>query len=90
MNDLPTNYGKETRKSIIYEGDFKNGLYDGNGTLLFPNGRSYTGSFKNHQFHGEGTLTNDDGVKYKGEWQNGELALGLVTYHNGSYYTGTL
>ncbi len=43
MNDLPHGKGVEVRKKVRYEGEFKNGLYDGNGTLIFPNGRKYIG-----------------------------------------------
>lgn len=82
--------GKETRKKVIYEGQFSNGLYHGQGCLTFPNGRSYRGNFANHQFHGEGELIGDDGIKYQGNWKLGALDHGTITYHDGSHYAGQL
>ncbi|EGR28221.1 MORN repeat protein [Ichthyophthirius multifiliis] len=90
QNDLPSGNGKEIRKQVVYEGSFQKGLYDGFGKLSFPNGRVYEGNFKNHQFHGKGELINDDGVRYKGDWENGCLLIGVISYHDGSYYTGSL
>ncbi|KAL4473619.1 hypothetical protein ABPG74_022483 [Tetrahymena malaccensis] len=90
LNDLPTDYGVETRKKVRYEGNFLNGLYHGQGTLTFPNGRQYTGSFEKHAFHGQGILTGDDGIKYEGEWKQGVLEYGKIVYHDGSYYGGKL
>ncbi|EGR32466.1 MORN repeat protein [Ichthyophthirius multifiliis] len=90
QNDFPTGKGKEIRNNIIYEGYFLDGFYDGEGVLLFPNGRKYSGSFKKHQFHGKGELLNDDGVIFAGNWVNGSLQIGIIKYHDGSYYTGGL
>lgn len=90
IHDLPTNYGKEIRKEIVYEGYFEKGFYEGKGSLVFPNGRRYEGNFKSHQFHGEGELIGDDGIVYKGEWVEGSLNFGTISYYDGSYYIGEL
>lgn len=64
-----------------YEGDFKEGEYDGKGkeySSVVDNKEilTYEGEFKEGRFNGEGTLYFDNGnIKYKGEFKN-------------SYYSG--
>ena len=41
---------------LIYEGEFKNGLWDGIGTLTLANNQTYTGSFQNGRIDGSGTF----------------------------------
>ena len=39
----------------IYEGDYKNGLFDGKGHYIWKNtGQEYTGDYKNGVMHGKG------------------------------------
>lgn len=42
----------------IYEGETKNNLLDGFGTLKTSKGKYYEGNFKNSKFHGEGVYFN--------------------------------
>lgn len=56
-----------------YEGDFKNGKKDGEGTFEWPNGNKYIGSWKSGKQNGIGIwLDNKDGTKRQGEWVQGK------------------
>ena len=52
-----------------YEGEYKNGKFDGKGSFTFSDGRRYEGQFKNGEKHGKGTFIFPDGRKYVGEWE---------------------
>ena len=52
---------------VHYEGETKNDLYHGHGTLSWNEG-SYTGEFKNGNYHGHGTLSSEDTYTYTGEF----------------------
>ena len=64
-----------------YDGNFKGGIYDGDGTLKttrpvcpqWPLGyeETYVGSWKDGKYHGQGSLTSSDGSKYEGDFQGG-------------------
>jgi len=64
-----------------YEGEFKDGLYHGQGTYFTANGDTYVGEFKNAKYHGEGTYTFADGRTYVGEF-NEDAFHGKGTYTN--------
>ena len=55
-----------------YEGEFKNGIKDGEGTFEWPNGKKYIGTWKNNKQHGKGEITLPKGSSKKGEWVNGK------------------
>ncbi len=63
-------------KYLFYDGEEKDNLYDGKGTLYFENGQiKYKGEFKNGEYHGSGTEYDIDGnVIYSGKWKNGDYA----------------
>ena len=72
-----------------YEGEYKNGKFDGKGSFTFSDGRRYEGQFQNGEKHGKGTFTFPDGRKYVGEWENGERnGQGTVTSTDGYRYVG--
>jgi hypothetical protein len=51
-----------------YQGQFKNGVIDGFGTMTDPTGRKlYEGDYVNGKMHGKGTYTFPDGSYYTGE-----------------------
>ena len=56
---------------IIYEGEMKNGLMNGQGILVEKDGK-YDGEFLNGKMHGEGVLNLNDGRVFKGEFKNGK------------------
>lgn len=75
--------------SSVYEGELKDGEYNGKGKLTFPN-RSYEGEFKDGDFHGEGTLIFVDGTKIAGSWVKGRLnGRGTITMSDGKSLEGT-
>ena len=52
-----------------YEGEYKNGKFEGKGAFTFSDGRRYEGQFKNGDKHGKGTFIFPDGRKYVGKWK---------------------
>ena len=77
---------------IIYEGDFVDGLMEGNGKFIHENGDYYIGQFRNNLANGKGTEYDVFGVIiYEGDFvddvRNGD---GKLFYENVSYYIGGL
>ena len=66
-------FGKEKTTDGVYEGQYLNGKFHGQGTATWANGNKYVGGWKDDKFHGQGTYTWADGNKYVGEWKDGEL-----------------
>jgi hypothetical protein len=68
-----------------YVGEFKKRLFDGQGTLIFRNGKRYVGEFKQLLFSGQGILTYPDGSTYSGEWKkNQRHGLGTYVFADGT------
>ena len=63
-----------------YEGDIKEGWYDGTGKFTYDNGVVYEGEFSKGRFHGKGTLIYPNGGKFTGDWVNGKLVEGSGKY----------
>lgn len=55
----------------VYEGEFRNGLFDGQGTYTSASGWTYTGAFKKGYAHGEGKLTTEKQASYQGRFEQG-------------------
>ena len=55
----------------IYEGEFKNNMYDGIGVYYFKNGDRYKGEFKDGMCNGIGTYYFYNGGRYEGLFKNG-------------------
>lgn len=71
-----------------YEGGFRDGEFDGNGTWLGWFGR-YDGSFKDGKFHGQGKMKFALGGSYEGEWRANRFhGTGTAVYHSGRVFTG--
>ena len=68
---------KETQPK--YQGDVKNGVPNGLGSLTYPDGSKYVGEYKDGRLNGQGTSTWSDGGEYVGSWKNG-------TRWNGTFY----
>lgn len=58
------------KKKMDYQGEWKNDLKHGNGTLYSRNGDVYTGGFKDDDMHGKGTAEGV-GFSLSGKWVNG-------------------
>ena len=77
----------------MYEGKFRNGIFNGQGTYTFLDGKNYVGEFRNGKFNGQGTyiygIGKLKGEKYEGEWKNGKrTGQGTYTWSNGDKYVG--
>ena len=75
-----------------YEGDFKNGIMEGNGKLINEDGSYYEWQFLNKYKHGEGKLFYKDGtIIYDGLYENNEpkgKRKGKLNCEYGCYYIG--
>lgn len=75
--DKPHGAGKmvfaktDYRKS--YKGQWVEGLFDGEGTLLYNDGSVYIGNFKDGQKCGIGTYMYADRTSYRGSWEQGAM-----------------
>lgn len=59
-----------TDEGGVYNGEWRNGVPDGQGTL--SHGKStYVGGFKDGRFHGYGVYTKSDGTVQEGNWEDG-------------------
>lgn len=88
--------------NIIYEGEFKNNKYEGNGRWYIvksKNGKtrsvlSYEGEFKEDKYEGKGCTYWTSGERigkacYKGEFHNGDYnGKGTIYYEDGTTYKG--
>lgn len=75
--------------SGVYEGEYKDGLFHGKGTLVWRNGSVYKGDFKNGLFHGNARLIYANGNVYEGGFADGmEEGAGHYVMVNGNEYTG--
>lgn len=73
----------------IYTGDIVNGMADGHGTVVWPNGQKYIGDFKSNKPNGAGTYTWPNGEKYEGECKDNQLdGVGTLTHADGTKITG--
>lgn len=76
-------------KGERYFGDYRDGKYNGRGTLLYANGEKYVGEFRNNLRQGRGTYTWPDGRRYVGEFRDGTPGgQGRYTMANGEEYIG--
>jgi hypothetical protein len=73
----------------VYEGELKDGLYNGQGTMTYANGDVYEGEWKNGERNGHGKMTYANGDIYEGELKDGILnGQGTYTFADGRVYTG--
>ncbi len=82
--------GSTAKNGTAYVGNFKNGLYHGQGTFTFSDGATYVGKFENGKESGVGTFTCwVHGAIYTGEFKNGmKHGKGQYKYPDGSFYNG--
>ena len=73
----------------IYEGNFVNGKFEGQGTLRYKNGDVYIGQFSNNVRNGKGTIKYANRLIYDGNWVEGKKnGKGKSTFPNGTIYDG--
>jgi len=72
-----------------YEGEFKNGMFDGHACMTWPDGRSYTGQYQANKKHGVGVFSWPDGRRYSGHWHQGRReGRGMYTNAKGEMRHG--
>jgi hypothetical protein len=59
------------KQGFRYEGDWRDGRFEGRGRLQLPNGDEYVGSFRAGKADGEGHHFQSDGENYVGEFKVG-------------------
>ena len=64
-------YNDEGR--LIYEGEYKNGLRNGEGTYYYAQGLRYEGDFVNGLREGNGVFYWEDGTRWEGPFKNNEM-----------------
>lgn len=98
--DCKNGYGKYVYNNGYYEGNFKDGFRNGQGSYYFDIGDFYKGNFKDNKFNGKGLYYYTNGERYNGEWKehrlhgkgelvqfDGELKLGY--WNEGKYENKT-
>ncbi len=82
-----------------YSGQWKNGVFEGHGTIVFDNGDTYTGDFKNSKLHGYGVYTYLDRQVLNGKFIDDVIVSGehtcsnytfQGTFVNGKIYEGNI
>lgn len=72
-----------------YEGDWKKGLMDGEGTYTYAAaGYSYTGHWVKGYIKGHGTFRFNNGNVMEGEWSAMGLGTGFLVFADGTRYDG--
>lgn len=97
IRGLPEGYGKlvyndndDDEEKKLYEGEFKAGVWHGQGRLEFVNGDVYDGDFVEGIYNGLGTLTSSDGQIYNGSFLNGDKdGRGRYVSADGAIHIGT-
>ena len=72
-----------------YKGEWKDGKFEGKGTLTEAWGGVYTGDFKNNLAHGFGRQEEKDGSWWEGEFKNDLLhGKGIFVNYDGATFEG--
>ena len=87
--------GKQTGRGVRhypngrYVGNFKDGLFDGQGVYVGSDGMRYDGEWKNGNFDGHGKLSFSSGLRYEGQFRaNSYSGFGSMLLPNGARYDG--
>ena len=89
LEDGYTGQGTFTYNGDKYVGEFKDGMFHGNGTDTYASGDKYVGELKVGKMHGQGTFTYAIGDKYAGEFKdNLQHGKGTFTWSDGDKYAG--
>jgi len=72
-----------------YDGEFKNGLWDGYGVFTRKEGIVHEGNFQKGKITGKGIRVWPYGRSYEGGWLNNEFhGMGVIIYRSGVRYEG--
>ena len=73
----------------VYDGDWLNGMANGQGKLVWPDGGVYEGEWKDGMRDGQGKNIYADGEIYEGEWRDDERnGQGTYIYASGAVVEG--
>jgi hypothetical protein len=61
------------RPNEHYEGEFREGTFNGHGVYQSTDGRRYEGEFRDGKLYGRGVYTWPNGSRYEGEWRDGTV-----------------
>ena len=79
-----------TDQAGYYTGYVKDGMRQGEGTIMFDNGTVAVGNWEHDRMNGKGTATASNGRKYEGEIKDNKFdGFGTLTYEKGGKYIGT-
>lgn len=85
--NVPKSEGHEVHFS--YNGEWDEGMMNGQGVYLFSDGTRYEGFFKNNRPHEFGNTVYKSGASYEGSWKNGKYdGKGKLIFIDGSVYEG--
>ena len=72
-----------------YEGEYRDGMRDGQGVFEWPSGKRYEGGWREGKYHGQGVETKPNGARYEGGWRDGKRAgQGVETKPDGERIEG--
>ena len=73
----------------LYEGQWKNDLFDGEGKLIWKSGNYYDGDWKKGIKDGKGKFHKTPRETYNGDWKNDKKdGKGIIYYSDGNIYEG--
>lgn len=77
--------GSKKRPYYSYQGNFKNGYENGQGSAVLSNGNRYSGGWFKGFFHGKGTLTLPNGKRFGSNWRMNHLQ---IAENDGDFFYG--
>ena len=90
QNNLPHKGKLILTDGTVYDGDWKDDMFSGVGSITYANGDTYQGEWKQYRPHHYGVQAYRNGRIYTGEWQLGvKHGNGTMTYPNGDKYEGS-
>ena len=91
IKDYEEGIGKLTwnKGKAMYQGDFNNGLPEGEGESVDEKNNRYIGQFLEGKKHGKGKIEYSDGSTYEGQWlEDQPQGSGVYTSDEGDNYDG--
>jgi hypothetical protein len=73
-----------------YEGEWRDGIPDGDGKAYLSSGTYYKGKWKNGDMHGQGSMIYFNGARFDGRFEYGDAFNGFFRYKDGSHYLGDM
>jgi hypothetical protein len=77
----------DKKNNLLYDGEYKKGIKEGNGIYYYPTGEKYEGRFVNGLKDGKGIFYWKDGSKWEGYFKNDEMHGEGIFYNEDTSYT---